>query len=526
MSRPQMEALRMEHIKKVYPNGVVANHDITLAVNRGEIHALSGENGAGKSTLMKILFGEETQTEGRILLDGKPVSITSPAMAIRYGIGMVHQHFMLVPSLTVVENMILGVEPVRSGAFIDKGLAEARVREISEKYNLIVPVNKPVQELSVGQKQKVEILKALFRGVSILILDEPTAVLTPQETRELFTELKALKQAGYTIIFISHKLREVKELCDRITIIRAGRTIGMYDVGSITEEEISSIMVGREVSLVLEKKPARVGETILSLQNLMVVNNEGELKVNDVSLSIKRGEIFGVAGIEGNGQQEFVDAVTGSMDYQRGCVVFKGRNMKGLSPDAIRALGIGYIPADRMTMGIAPNMSIADNICADKLGRRSAVRGLCARFGGLRMKAIGRYAEKMIGKYSVLCKNPDVPVASLSGGNMQKVVLARELSADPDFIVANQPTRGVDVGATELIKQQLIAMRDEGRSVLLISSDLGELLALADRMVVFLDGKVVAYMKRMEEVTEDVLGKYMLGLERQGMEMIMRAFYD
>ena len=521
----ETEVLRMEHISKVYPNGVMANKDIQLSIWKGEIHALSGENGAGKTTLMKILFGEESPTNGSIYINGEKVHITSPTVAIRYGIGMVHQHFMLVPSLNVVENMILGIEPTR-GILIDKKKAEKKVKEISEKYNFQIPLNKPVRELSVGQKQKVEILKVLFHGATILILDEPTAVLTPQETTELFVQLKKLKASGHTIVFISHKLHEVKELCDRITIIRSGKTMGVYNIDEISEEDISNIMVGRDVSLTIPKEKKQAKGVAASVRNLTVVNANGDVCINDLSLKTRYGEIFGIAGIEGNGQQEFADALVGGMTFQQGSISLAGHDIRGLNQDRIRELKVSHIPADRMTMGISPNLPISLNICADKLGKRSASLGLCSPAGVVNVKKITEYSKDKIKKYTILCKSEEVPVNSLSGGNMQKVVLARELSAEPDLIIANQPTRGVDVGASEMIRRELIAMRDRDKAVILISSDLTELLNLSDRLVVFLDGKIAAYFPDTENLTEEQLGVYMLGLEKQTAEQIGEAAND
>ena len=365
MAVPGKEFLRMEHIRKVYSNGVVANSDITFAVDHGEIHALSGENGAGKTTLMKMLFGEEQPTRGDIYINGEKTVIASSAAAIRLGIGMVHQHFMLVPSLTVVENMILGMEP-KKGLVIDQKLAERQVTEISEKYNLLVPPHAKIQDLTVGQKQKVEILKALFHGAKLLILDEPTAVLTPQETRELFQELKILRDSGYTIIFISHKLNEVRELCDRITIIRRGRTMGVYPVREVSEEEISRLMVGRDVVLHLEKKPAQQGDPAIQVENLTMMNTQGQKKLDGISFCAKRGEVFGVAGVEGNGQTELVEALSRNMEFRSGSIRILGQDTSRMSIRQLRALKVSHIPEDRMTTGIAGALSITENAMADK----------------------------------------------------------------------------------------------------------------------------------------------------------------
>lgn len=512
---PGTEILRMEHIRKVYSNGVVANSDITFAVNHGEIHALSGENGAGKTTLMKMLFGEEQPTRGDIYINGEKTVIASPTAAIRMGIGMVHQHFMLVPSLTVIENMILGMEP-RKGLIIDQKLAERQVAEISEKYNLIVPPHSKVQDLTVGQKQKVEILKALLHGAKIMILDEPTAVLTPQETRELFHELKILRDSGYTIIFISHKLNEVRELCDRITIIRRGQTMGVYDVKDVDEEEISHLMVGRDVALHLEKKPAHQGEAAIEVEGLTVRNIIGQKKLDGISFRAKRGEVFGVAGVEGNGQTELVEALSRNMDFHGGSIRILGKDISGMSIRQLRAQKVSHIPEDRMTTGIAGALSITENAMADK----SYDPAFCGKGTLLRRKNIREYGRKMVERYHIFCKDPDVAISSLSGGNIQKVVLARELSSDPEVIIADQPTRGVDVGATEFIRKELLRLRDEGKCVFLVSSDLNELLGLADRLIVLCGGKIAAYFPDTTAITEDDVGQYMLGLDRQSEQEI------
>ena len=505
----------MEHIRKVYPNGVVANSDITFAVEQGEIHALSGENGAGKTTLMKMLFGEEQPTKGDIYINGKKTTIGSSAAAIGMGIGMVHQHFMLVPSLTVIENMILGMEP-RKGLIIDHKLAERQVEEISKKYNLVVPPHAKVRDLTVGQKQKVEILKALLHGAKILILDEPTAVLTPQETRELFHELKILRDSGYTIIFISHKLNEVRELCDRITIIRRGRTMGVYPVKEVSEEKISQLMVGRDVVLHLDKKPAVQGETAVQVEGLTVLDTLGQKKLDGISFCAKRGEVFGVAGVEGNGQTELVEALSRNLDFQGGSIHVLGQDIGRMSIRQLRQLKVSHIPEDRMTTGIAGELSITENAMADK----SYDPEFCGKGSLLRKKNIKEYGRRMVERYRVFCKDPDVAISSLSGGNIQKVVLARELSSDPEVIIADQPTRGVDVGATEFIRKELLDLRDNGKCVFLVSSDLNELLGLADRLIVLCGGKITAYFSDTSAITEEDVGQYMLGVDRQSDEEI------
>ena len=512
------EALHMKNIVKVYSNGVMANKDVTLCVNQGEIHALSGENGAGKSTLMKILFGEEQATSGEIFVNGKPEHITSPQMAIGLGIGMVHQHFMLVPSLSVTENVIMGAEP-RKGLFIDLKHARQQVEELGKKYNLYIDPDKKIRDLTVGQKQKVEILKALFRGAKILILDEPTAVLTPQETAELFEELKHLKESGYTIIFISHKLNEIKEICDRITIIRRGVTMGVHNVADVTEEDISRLMVGRDVVLKIEKKPAKPGKPLLTVRDLKVADETGAVHLNGVSFTLREGEILGIAGVEGNGQSQMIDAITGMGHVSSGQVELAGTDITGASVRKIRGLRPSNIPEDRMTTGVAAGLSIRENVIADKLGRFS-------KGGFLDRKEIRAYGEEMVRDYQILCKSQDVEIGSLSGGNIQKGVVARELSADPVVVVANQPTRGVDVGASEFIRQRLIDMRDQGKGVLLITSDLNEVLGLSDSLMVMYEGRIVAYISDVSSMTEAELGTYMLGIQKQPEDQIKEALHE
>lgn len=515
----KLEALRMENIVKVYSNGVVANKGVNFSVNYGEIHALSGENGAGKSTLMKIIFGEELPTSGDIFINGKKTAITSSQLAIKLGIGMVHQHFMLVSSLTVAENVILGTE-IKKGLLINNREAIKKVKEIGEKFNLKIDPTKKIADLTVGQKQKVEILKALYRGAKILILDEPTAVLTPQETTELFEELKRLRDSGYTIIFISHKLNEVKELCDRITIIRHGMSMGVYNVSDVSEQDISNLMVGRDVILNIEKTPASPGKPLIQVKDLMILCDTGKPCINHISFTLREGEILGVAGVEGNGQSELVEALCGLRKYNAGSIQICKTEIKKLSISHIRGLAVSHIPEDRMTTGVAPNLSIVENILSDKISDHKF-----SKHGFINKKKIKQYGLEMVKQYQILCKNPDVRIDSLSGGNIQKAVLARELSNQPKVIIADQPTRGVDVGATEFIHKRLIAMRDEGKAVLLISSDLNEVIGLADSIVVFHEGRIVAYFPDTSKITELELGGYMLGIHKQSSEEIKEVIH-
>ncbi|WP_304942728.1 ABC transporter ATP-binding protein [Vallitalea guaymasensis] len=510
----QNELLKMEKITKVYPSGIVANDGVDFSIREGEIHAICGENGAGKSTLMKILFGLHTPEEGKITLRGEEIHITSPTVAIEYGIGMVHQHFMLVPSLTVAENMVLGVEP-KKGLFIDMDKAIKTTEELSNKYNLHVDPKAKVEDIPVGIKQKVEILKALLRGAKILILDEPTAVLTPQETKELFNQLKLLKEKGHTIIFISHKLNEVKELCDRITVMRNGKSMGVHNTSDVSEEDISRLMVGRDVILRVEKDKASPKEAVLNVKDLVYVNELGKKAVNGISFSVRKGEILGVAGVEGNGQRELVESITGLDSPTSGSIKIGDDEVIGKTIKQIRRLGTSHIPEDRMTYGVAGDVSIEQNVISDKYDT--------SEFNGkilLKTKTIKDKAIELIKEYKVKCNTANQKVRMLSGGNIQKVVVAREFSGGPKLLIANQPTRGIDVGATEFIRKRLVELRDEGTAVLLISADLNEVMELSDSLIVMYGGEIVAYFEDTSTLTEEELGLYMLGVKKQTSEEI------
>ena len=499
--------LQMQHIMKIYGNGVVANEDVSLELEKGEIHALLGENGAGKSTLMKVLFGIEAPDEGKIILNGKEVTIKSPQDAISKGIGMVHQHFMLVPSLTVAENIILGVEP-KKGLFIDMKQAVAQAQAIAKKYNFDIDVTAKVEEIPVGIKQKVEILKALYRGADILILDEPTAVLTPQETNELFIQLEKLRKDGRTIIFISHKLDEIKKICNRATIMRSGRSMGTYNVSEISTDDMSKLMVGREVVLTFEKKPVCLKDTLMRVRNLTVHNSQGVLKVDDLSFDVKGGEILGIAGVEGNGQSELIDTLTGLNKGYVGTVEIKGENIKTLSIKEIRDRKLAHIPEDRMTSGCAPTLSIQENMFANQYDD--------SRYSGkilLKGEELNKRSQELVKEYLVKCSSNKQNVGMLSGGNIQKVIVAREFSNQPDIIIANQPTRGIDVGAAEFIRRRLLEFRDAGCAVILVSADLNEVFSLSDRLAVMYKGKFSGLFTDVEKVTEEELGQYMLGLK-------------
>ena len=507
--------LSMEHITKIYGNGIVANEDVDLSVRKGEIHALMGENGAGKSTLMKILFGIERPDGGEIWLDGKKVEIASPTVALGLGIGMVHQHFMLVPSLTVAENLILGSEPVK-GVVMDHAKAIRSTREIAERYNLPVDPRAKVKDLPVGMKQRVEILKALYRGAGLLILDEPTAVLAPQETEQLFRQLKSLRDQGHTIIFISHKLREIKEICDRITIMRSGRSVGVYDVAGVTLKEISRLMVGRDFVDKIDKTPPSRGGAVLEAKHLSYGFGQPRLSLRDVSFAVRSGEILGIAGVEGNGQRELVELVSGLRPMEEGEILFRGKSIRRESILGLRERQMAHIPQDRLLYGGAAKSTIRDNLIADRVQKRE--------YGPLlRMGRLDRLCGELIREFGVKCEDSRNTLGMLSGGNMQKVVAARELSGDVAFLIADQPSRGIDVGAAKAIHQKILALRDRGTAVLLVSADLNEVMELSDSLMVMYDGEVVAYFPDASKVEEQELGSYMLGLKKQSEEEIRGA---
>lgn len=511
--------LVMDHITKVYNNGIMANNKVCFSATKGEIHAICGENGAGKSTLMKILFGIEQPNEGKLFIKDKEVNLTSPLKAIEMGIGMVHQHFMLVPSLTVAENVVLGIEP-RKGLKFDKKKAVEITKEVSEKYNLPINPLAKVEDISVGLKQKVEIIKALVKGAEILILDEPTAVLTPQETKELFEQLRNLRDEGHTIIFISHKLDEVKSLCDRVTIIRHGKTIGVYNVADVSKEDISRLMVGVDVELVVGKDKAVPGKTVLNVKNLTKHNEAGKRVLNNVSFSVRSGEIVGIAGVEGNGQSELIDVITGFAEGGTGEITLLGENARKMSIKKLRENGLVYVPEDRMTVGAAGELTISENLMADKVSLPKY-----NKHGLLDKKAISEDVDKWIEEYQILCSSSTQPVKMLSGGNIQKVVVAREFNTVNQLLVCDQPTRGIDVGATEFIRKRLVQMRDEGRAVLLVSADLGEVMNLSDSLIVMFGGEIVAYFDDISSLTEEELGFYMLGVKRMTSQQIGGAIH-
>lgn len=514
-------AVEMRGISKVYPNGVAANQGVDLCVKRGEIHALMGENGAGKSTLMKMLFGLEQPTSGEIFINGEKVNLSSPTVAISKGIGMVHQHFMLVPSLTVAENMVLGMVPTKSGMLIDYNKAVEITKEYSEKFNLKVDPDAMVMDIPVGMKQKVEILKALVRGAKILILDEPTAVLTTQETSELFKELVSLKDQGYTIIFISHKLNEIMEITDRLSILRGGKFMGVRDTKDVTPQEISRLMVGRDVVLQVQKDEAKPTDTVLKVRNLKYKNEYGKTMVDNLSFDVRRGEILGVAGVEGNGQKELVDMLFNLAPVGSGTIEINGESIVGFPQAQIREKGVALIPEDRMIYGIAGSASIEENLISDRSDSKELNNGLL-----FNMKAMHDMSDELIKDYLVLCKSRDQKVGMLSGGNIQKVVVAREFSSDPELIIADQPTRGIDVGATEFIRKKLVELSRAGIAVLLISADLNEVMELSDSLIVMHNGKIAGYFEDAKVLNDEMMGEYMLGLKHQSEEEVRRVCHE
>ncbi len=518
---PNEDIVVMKGITKVYPNGIAANRSVDFSVRRGEIHALMGENGAGKSTLMKMLFGLEQPTEGAIVINGESVSLPSPTAAIAHGIGMVHQHFMLVPSLTVAENIVLGMVPKKGGLFIDYKKAVELTNEFAERFNLAVNPDAKVVDIPVGMKQKVEILKALIRGAKILILDEPTAVLTTQETAELFRELVHLKEQGYTIIFISHKLNEIKQITDRLTIMRGGKSMGVYETASITEQEISRLMVGRDVLLDVQKNEAHPTEIVLKVRNLQYTNEWNKKMLDGISFDVRKGEILGVAGVEGNGQRELVDMLFDLKEPDSGSAAVNGADVIHASQARIRALGVSLVPEDRMTYGIAEAATIEDNMISDRFTEKRFNHGPL-----FNMKAIHQESDRLIQDYAVLCKSRKQKVKMLSGGNIQKVVVAREFSSNPTLIIADQPTRGIDVGATEFIRKKLVDLSRAGAAVLLVSADLNEVMELSDSLVVLNGGKIAAYFADTSQLNDEMMGEYMLGLKRQSDEEIGRVCHE
>ena len=502
-------AIEMLHITKRFP-GIIANDDITLQLKKGEIHALLGENGAGKSTLMSVLFGLYQAEEGIIKKDGVEVSIKDPNDANALGIGMVHQHFKLVECFTVLDNIIMGVEPVKCG-FLQKKEAREKVLALSEKYGLQIDPDALIEDITVGMQQRTEILKMLYRDNEILIFDEPTAVLTPQEIDELMAIMKNLAAEGKSILFISHKLNEIMAVADRCTVLRKGKCIGTVDTKDTSVEQLSAMMVGRDVSFHVEKKPSQPGEVVLDVEHMTVASKVHKNNaVKDVSLKVRRGEIVCIAGIDGNGQTEFVYGLTGLEPLASGKITLCGQDITKMSIRKRNVLGMSHIPEDRHKHGLVLDYSLEDNLVLERYFEPE----FTDKAGFLRRDNIRKYAEKLIDQYDVRSGQGPVTIArSMSGGNQQKAIVAREIDKDPELLVAVQPTRGLDVGAIEYIHKQLVAQRDAGKAVLLVSLELDEVMDVPDRILVMYEGEIVGELDP-KTTTQEELGLYMAGAKR------------
>ena len=496
--------LELRGITKRFP-GVVANDDIDLTVEPGEVHGLLGENGAGKSTLMNILYGLYTADEGEVRIDGARVDFADPGDAIAAGIGMVHQHFMLVPVFTVAENILLGAEPVDRFRRFDRQAARSAVEAVSERFGLPVDPDAIVEDLPVGLQQRVEILKALHRDARLLILDEPTAVLTPQEADGLFASIRDLTAAGRSVVFISHKLREHRAIADRITVLRRGRNIGTVDAATASSQDLANMMVGRPVELVVDRSPSIPGAASLTISGLRVEGPDGAVLVHGVDLTVHRGEIVAIAGVEGNGQTPLVEAITGLRPIAAGEVLLGELPLAGASRKEILRAGLGHIPEDRNEHGLVGSFSIADNLVLNLWDDAAFAEGRTRRFD-----VIAAHAERVVEAFDVRTPSIHTPASSLSGGNQQKVVVAREFDRPIEALVAAQPTRGVDVGSIEYIHQQLVAKRDAGTGILLVSSELDEVIALADRVAVMFRGRLVGPFPT--PVSKEALGLMMAGI--------------
>lgn len=496
----------MLNIRKEFP-GVVANDDITVQLKKGEIHALLGENGAGKSTLMNILFGLYEADRGKIKVNGEEVNIANPNVATDLGIGMVHQHFMLVDTFTVTENIILGSEPANFG-MIDMKKAEKEVQELSDTYGLRVDPTAKIRDISVGMQQRVEILKTLYRGANVIIFDEPTAVLTPQEINELMDIMKTLIDEGKSIILITHKLKEIMQICDRCTVIRRGKGIGTVNVAETNVNELASLMVGREVLFRTDKAPAQPKETILQVKDLIVKDSRDVNIVKGLDLDVKAGEIVGIAGVDGNGQTELIEAITGLRQVDQGEILLNNRNIAGFSPREVTESGVGHIPQDRQRFGLVLQYSVAENMILQTYYQKPYSKNKILKFDEIEKKA-----KELIEEFDIRTPGTHTLAGSLSGGNQQKVIIGRELDRSPDLLVAAQPTRGLDVGAIEFIHKRLIEERDKGRAVLLMSFELDEILNVSDRIAVMFDGQIIDIVKP-EETTEQELGLLMAGSEK------------
>jgi simple sugar transport system ATP-binding protein len=515
MSDQETNVLEVRGITKRFP-GVLANDKVNFSLRNGEIHALLGENGAGKTTLMNIIYGLYSPDEGEFLVNGEPIQIKGPHDAINYGIGMVHQHFMLVPVFSVTENIMLGAETDHRGvpnslplARLDRRQVARRVADLSQKYGLEVDPEAIVEDLPVGVQQRVEIIKALYRKANILILDEPTAVLTPQEAEDLFRIMHELTAQGVSIIFITHKLKEVLAIADRITVMRSGRVVGTANPKETNEAKLASMMVGREVILTVQKKPAQVGEEVLQVTDLRVRDVRGLEAVRGISFSVCAGEVLGIAGVQGNGQTELAEALTGLRNIESGQFILDGKDLTGKPPRPLTEAGLAHIPEDRQRQGLVLAYSVADNMVLCDYYKPRFSRGVV-----IQNNQVDTNARKLIKEFDVRTPSPYLSAGKLSGGNQQKVIVARELSRPVKLLIASQPTRGLDVGSIEYIHKEIVLMRDRGVGVLLISAELDEILSLSDRIAVMYRGEIVATVDR-KDASREQLGLWMAGVQDQ-----------
>jgi len=508
----QEKIIEFKNVSKRFP-GVLANSHITMDIRKGEIFAIVGENGAGKSTLMKTMYGLHAPTEGEVFIRGKKVEKFSPSYAIQNGIGMVHQHFMLVPSFSIAENIVLGNERRTKRIFIDSKDATKVVNDLCDTYGLVVDPKLKVEDVSVGIQQRVEILKTLYRGADILILDEPTAVLTPQETDDLFKVVRKLvDELGKTVIIITHKLNEVMALSDRVGVMRQGELIGLVETAQTDEKQLAEMMVGREVLLDEIEKPKTSGDVLIEASGIVARDKRGFKALKGIDLNVRAGEILGIAGIEGNGQTELIEVLSGMREYEAGIITISGQSVKGLSPAAIRDLGVAHIPEDRLVTGLSKDSSIEDNVL---MGNQHDAPYASKGFH-LNRKIIGNHANELIERFDIRTAGKEVKIGELSGGNMQKVVIAREFSFDTPILLISQPTRGVDIGAIEFIHGQIVKKRNEGCAIVLVSAELDEIFRLSDRMITLYEGEITGEFVS-GEITKKDIGFYMTGnREKEG----------
>jgi len=503
--------LEMKNISKKFPL-VKANNKVNFKVKKGDIHALVGENGAGKSTLMSILYGLYQADEGEIFISGKKVNISNPKKAIELKIGMVHQHFMLIPPLTITENIILGMEPKKNILFTDIHGAAVQIKKLSEDFGFKIDPMAKIKDVSVGIEQRVEIIKILYRGAEILILDEPTAVLTPQEVEELFNILLSLKQEGKTIIFITHKLNEVMNISDKVTVMRDGKVIGTKSIADTNKAEIANMMVGRDVLLEISKNKQKEGKTVLKVDGVSLSNKNNFPILKDINLSVKEGQILGIAGVEGNGQTEIVEIITGLRSVSKGKIFLYDYDITNLTPKERRKLKIAHIPEDRGKRGIVSEYTVAENLILGLHDNSHFNKGLFLDFN-----AIDKHASKLISEYDIRPPDKDNLLKSLSGGNQQKVIVARELFSDPILLIASQPTRGLDIGSIEFVHKQLLKERSNGKAILLVSAELDEILTLSDIIAVIYEGRIVEIINSSVDVNKEKLGLLMTGASKYTM---------